>query len=32
MLINFKIYNITDWTTYNYNTNIGQYFKKAIRQ
>ena len=27
---NFKIYDVTDWTTnnYNYNTHIAQYFKK----
>ena len=26
--INFKIYDIPDWTINNYNTNIGQYLKK----
>ena len=26
--INFKIYDITDWTTNNYNTHIVQYLKK----
>ena len=25
---NFKIYDITDWTAYNYNTHITQYLKK----
>ena len=23
-MINFKIYDVTDWTTYNYNTNVTQ--------
>ena len=27
-LINFKIYDIKDWTTINYNTHITQYLKK----
>ena len=26
--VNFKIYNVTDWTAYNYNTQITQYLKK----
>ena len=26
--VNFKIYNVTDWTTNTYNTHIAQYLKK----
>ena len=26
--VNFKIYDVTDWTTNNYNTDIVQYLKK----
>ena len=26
--VNFKIYDITDWTKNNYNTHITQYLKK----
>ena len=26
--INFKIYDVVDWTTNNYNTNVAQYLKK----
>ena len=26
--VNFKIYDVTDWTTNNYNTHIAQYLKK----
>ena len=26
--VNFKIYDVTDWTTNNYNTYIVQYLKK----
>ena len=26
--VNFKIYNVTDWTANNYNTQITQYLKK----
>ena len=29
--VNFKIYDITDWTKNNYNTHITQYLKKTIR-
>ena len=25
--VNFKIYDITDWTANNYNTHFGQYLK-----
>ena len=28
-MVNFKIYDIVDWTTNNYNTNIVQYLKKG---
>ena len=27
--INFKIYDITTWLTYNYNKDIAQYFTKS---
>ena len=27
-IVNFKIYDVTDWTTNNYNTHVTQYFKK----
>ena len=27
-MINFKIYDVTDWKTNNYNTHIAQYIKK----
>ena len=27
-MVNFKIYNVTDGTTNNYNTHIAQYVKK----
>ena len=27
-MINFKIYYVTDWTTYNYQTHTTQYLKK----
>ena len=26
--INFKIYDVVDWTTNNYNTNVAQYLMK----
>ena len=26
--VNFKIYNVNDWTRNNYNTHIAQYIKK----
>ena len=26
--VNFMIYDVTDWTTNNYNIHIAQYFKK----
>ena len=26
--VNFKIYDVTDWTTNNYNRGIAQYLKK----
>ena len=26
-MVNFKIYDVTDWTTNNYNTHIAQYLK-----
>ena len=26
--VNFKIYDVTDWTTKNYNKQIAQYIKK----
>ena len=26
--VNFKIYDVADWTTNNYNTHIAQYLKK----
>ena len=26
--VNFKIYDVTNWTTNNYNTNIAQHLKK----
>ena len=26
--INFKLYDVTDWETNNYNTHISQYLKK----
>ena len=29
--VNSKIYDVTDWTTYNYNIHIAQYLKK-LRQ
>ena len=28
VMVNFKIYDITDWTTNHYNTHITQYLKK----
>ena len=28
-MVNFKIYDMIDWTTNNYNTNIVQYLKKG---
>ena len=27
-MVNFKIYDVTDWTTSNYNTHIAQYLNK----
>ena len=27
-MVNFKMYDVTDWTTNNYNTHITQYLKK----
>ena len=30
-MVNFKIYDVTDWAANNYNTHIAQYFKK-LRQ
>ena len=27
-MVNYKIYDVTDWTTNNYNTHIAQYLKK----
>ena len=27
-MVNFKIYDVTGWTTNNYNTHIAQYLKK----
>ena len=27
-MVDFKIYDVTDWTTYNYNADITQYLKK----
>ena len=27
-MVNLKLYNVTDWKTNNYNTNIAQYPKK----
>ena len=27
-MVNFKIYDVTDWTTNNWNTHIAQYLKK----
>ena len=26
--VNLKIYDVTDWTTNNYNTHVAQYLKK----
>ena len=26
--VNFKIYDVKNWTTNNYNTHVAQYFKK----
>ena len=26
--LNFKIYDVTDWTTNNYNTHIAQYLQR----
>ena len=31
-IVNFKIYDITDWTTNNHNTRIAQYLKKRNNQ
>ena len=31
-IVNFKIYDVTDWTTNNYNTLIAQYLKKQSNQ
>ena len=31
-MVNFKIYDVTDWTTNNYNTRIIQYRKKEKQQ
>ena len=28
VMVNFKIYDVTNWTTNNYNTHIAQYLKK----
>ena len=28
VMLDFKIYDVADWTTNNYNTNISQYRKK----
>ena len=30
-MVNFKIYDVTDWTTNIYNTHIAQYLKKYRR-
>ena len=30
-MVNFKIYDVTEWTTNNYNTHNAQYLKK-LRQ
>ena len=27
-MVNFKLYDVTDWTTNNYNTHIAQYLEK----
>ena len=27
-MVNFKVYDVTDWTTHNYNTHIAQYLKE----
>ena len=31
-MINFKIYEVTDWTTNSYNTNVTQYLKNKGNQ
>ena len=31
-MVSFKIYDVTDWTTNNYNTHIAQYLKKQKQQ
>ena len=31
-MVNFKIYDVTDWTTNNYNTHIIQYRKNEKQQ
>ena len=28
-MVNFKIFDVTDWKTNNYNTHIAQYLKEA---
>ena len=30
-MVNFKVYDVTDWATNNHNTHIAQYLKKRVK-